>query len=245
MIGKSGKHYRAGYLARQAGDWPDGQATSDGNNDSQQMSDRQQPAKYDGSQNMCQSATMTAPQTTPMPLYDSPVSSGEISPVALPSGLNLREVKGHPYNNATEPCLIANMNAVNKASHLHLTPENLIPSRPEQQNPQPRNGALNYNWFVPGATEKDLPVRRYPSSIFNFLTGIGPSLHVPAPGNPENDPKNKKDYSIYNATTGPNGGLNFTTHIDHDYATWHTPIGAAIHNLVDVRDLGKHRKPCS
>lgn len=29
------------------------------------------------------------------------------------------------------------------------------------------------------------------------------------------------------------------------YATWHTPVGAAVHNFVDVRDKGKYRKPCS
>ena len=30
MIGKSGKYYRAGYLARQAGDWPDSESGNAG-----------------------------------------------------------------------------------------------------------------------------------------------------------------------------------------------------------------------
>ena len=250
MIGQSGKYYRAGYLARQAGDWPDEQSAPAGDADSSQMSDgqqRPQPVKYDGSQNLNPSATVTAPQSTPMPVYDSPMSSGTIGAVSGPSPLKLREAKVPPYNNAVEPCLVANMNAVNKASHLNLTPANLKPPAPGHTNPSMYHGGLNYDWSVPGATEKDLPVKRYPSSMFNFLTGVGPSLHVPPKGNPDSDENNKEDHSIYgyNPTTGPHGGLDFTTHIDHAYATPHTPVGAAIHGLVDVLDKGKFRKPCS
>ena len=248
MIGQSGKYYRAGYLARQAGDWPGGQSALAVNADSPQMGDGQQspqPLKYGGSQNLNQSTTVTAPQASPMPVYDSPMSSGTIDPVSGPSPLKLREAKVLPYNDAVEPCLVANMNAVNKASHLNLTPANLRPSTPAFPNPLMRRGALNYDWSVSGATKEDLPARRYPSSFLNFLTGIGPSLHVPPYGNPERDENSDTDPSIYKATPGLNGGLNFTTHIDHDYATWHTPVGAAIHNFVDVRDKGKYRKPCS
>src|SRR5580698_1229733 len=123
MIGQSGKYYRAGYLARQAGDWPGGPSAPAGNADSSQMSDgqqRPQSVKYDGSQNLNPSATVTAPQAPPMPVYDSPMSNGTIDPVSGPSPLQLREAKVPPYNNAIEPCLVANMNAVNKASHLNL-----------------------------------------------------------------------------------------------------------------------------
>lgn len=248
MVGESDKYYRAGYLARQAGDWPGEMSALAGNVDSSQMSDGQQSpqaVKYDGSQSLNPSATVTAPQASPMPVYDSPMSSGTIDPVSGPSPLQLREVKVPPYNDAVEACLGANMNAVNKASHLNLTPANLKPPAPGHTNPSMYHGGLNYDWSVPGATEKDLPIKRYPSSIFNFLTGIGPSLHVPPLGNTDNYQNDPKDYSIYKATRGPNGGLDFTTHIDHDYATWHTPVGAAIHGYVDVRDMGKHRKPCS
>jgi hypothetical protein len=53
--------------------------------------------------------------------------------------------------------------------------------------------------------------------------------HVPPAGGA--DPST---YGINPAT----GNFTFTTHIDTAYATWHTPIGALIHYLVDVRDKG-------
>lgn len=80
MIGKSGKYYRAGYLARQAGDWPDGEQAAN-----QQQSTG--AVKYDGSNNPNQSVTVTAPRDMPMALYDSQLSRRTISPAAKMSGL--------------------------------------------------------------------------------------------------------------------------------------------------------------
>ena len=89
------------------------------------------------------------------------------------------------------------------------------------------------NVYLSTFPQSALAATRYPSSFFNALTGIGHSLHVPAPGG--------ADPSTYGTT---NGAFTFTTHMDTAYSTWHTPIGAAIHGWVDVRDKGAHRKPC-
>jgi hypothetical protein len=86
---------------------------------------------------------------------------------------------------------------------------------------------------VPGGSPSQLPVGRYPPSFLNRVFGIG-SLHVPGPGG--------ADPSTYGVDS--NGNFTFTTHIDTAYSTWHTPIGALIHLLVNVRDKAAHRKPC-
>jgi hypothetical protein len=123
-------------------------------------------------------------------------------------------------------CMDANVAAVNRVSNLNVTSANVTDSFS-------RNGAWNYDFSVPGATPGSLAPQRYSSSVFNAITGIGPSLHVPAPGG--------TDPSVYGIS---GGNFTFTTHIDSAYATWHTPIGAFLHWFIDVRDQGSHRKPC-
>jgi hypothetical protein len=119
-----------------------------------------------------------------------------------------------------------NIAFVNNASSLGVAPLNVVGSFFQ-------NGAWNYNFLVPGASPSDLNAGRYASSIFNAITGIGPSLHVPGVGGA--DP----------STYGMSGlGFTFTTHIDSAYATWHTPVGAVIHWFVDYRSSGAHRRPC-
>ena len=123
-------------------------------------------------------------------------------------------------------CEVANIRAVNQVSTLNVTALNVTKSLLI-------NGAWNYNFLVAASSTSALLPGRYPSSLFNAITGIGPSLHVPAPGG--------RDYTIYGLS---NGNFMFTTHIDSAYATWHTPIGALIHWIVDVRNNGAHRSGC-
>jgi hypothetical protein len=125
-------------------------------------------------------------------------------------------------------CEAVNISQVNSVSNLNVSNSNLV------GRGYWFNGGMDFDWSVPGATEGQLPAGRYPSSIFNSLTGIGPSLHVPAAGG--NDPST---YGI-----GPNGEFLFTTHMDSAYSTWHTPAGALTHWYVDVRNKGAHRGPC-
>jgi len=125
-----------------------------------------------------------------------------------------------------QQCMNANIAAVNNVSNLNVTSANVVGSFP-------RNGAWNFDFSVPGASTSSLSAGRYPSSVFNAITGIGPSLHAPGFGG--------ADPSTYGMT---NGSFTFTTHIDSAYATWHTPIGAFLHWVIDVRDQGAHRKPC-
>jgi hypothetical protein len=140
-----------------------------------------------------------------------------------------------PQNTGNHPkqadCMTANIAAVNQVSNLNVTSSNV-------EGSFWRNGAWNYNFSAPGASMDSLSVGRYPSSVINAITGIGPSLHVPANsgGNPNADP------SIYGMSSS--GAFSFTTHIDSAYATWHTPIGALLHWFIDVRDKGAHRPPC-
>jgi RHS repeat-associated protein len=130
-----------------------------------------------------------------------------------------------------QDCLTANIAAVNKVSNLNVSSANVT-------NSFFRRGAWNYDFSVPGGSTSSLPAGRYPSSIFNAITGIGPSLHVPPNdgGNPNADP------SIYGMSSS--GAFTFTTHIDSAYATWHTPLGAFLHWFIDVRSKGAHRRPC-
>lgn len=125
-------------------------------------------------------------------------------------------------------CEAANILEINSVSHLNVSPSNVVGS------PYMYNGGMNFNFAVPGASPNDLPAGRYPSSPFNFLTGIGHSLHVTSPGG--------EDPSTYGI--GPDGAFDFTTHIDSAYSTWHTPAGALTHWYVDVRAHGAHRGPC-
>lgn len=125
-------------------------------------------------------------------------------------------------------CLAANILEINSVSKLNVSGKNLVGS------PYTFNGGMDFDFSVPGASPSELAAGRYPSSTFNFLTGIGPSLHVTSPGG--GDPST---YGI-----GANGAFNFTTHIDSAYSTWHTPAGALTHWYVDVRSKGAHRGPC-
>ncbi len=78
MIGKSGKYYRAGYLARKAGDWPDG-------------TDNQAQVKPDSAP-----AQKTQTQTnTPAP---AGTQAGTAAPAANPSG----NAPAHPTTNAVQ-----------------------------------------------------------------------------------------------------------------------------------------------
>jgi RHS repeat-associated protein len=129
---------------------------------------------------------------------------------------------------AQKDCLNQNIAQINKVSNLNVTPNNLA------NPPYMYNGGMDFDFSVSGASASALPAARYPSSFFNALTGIGHSLHVPAPGG--------ADPSTYG--TGANGAFTFTTHMDTAYSTWHTPAGALTHWWVDVRDKGAHRKPC-
>ena len=128
---------------------------------------------------------------------------------------------------AQKDCLNQNIAQINKVSNLNVTANNLAHS------PYMYNGGMDFDFSVPGASQSALAATRYPSSFFNALTGIGHSLHVPAPGG--------ADPSTYGTT---NGAFTFTTHMDTAYSTWHTPAGALTHWWVDVRDKGAHRKPC-
>jgi len=134
---------------------------------------------------------------------------------------------GGPTGNMT-PCLAANITQINRVSDLDVSSSNLAAP------PFNFNGGKNFDFSVPGASPSELPPGRYSSSFFDFLTGIGHSLHVPGPGG--------TDPSTYGI--GPDGAFTFTTHIDSAYSTWHTPIGAFIHWYVDVRDKGAHRGGC-
>ena len=115
-----------------------------------------------------------------------------------------------PLTPQQQNCLGANIAQINKVSNLNVTPNNLA------NPPYMYNGGMDFDFSVSGASPSAFPAARYPSSFFNALTGIGHSLHVPAPGG--------ADPSTYG--TGPNGAFTFTTHMDTAYSTWHTPAGA-------------------
>jgi RHS repeat-associated protein len=140
-----------------------------------------------------------------------------------------------PQNTGNHPkqadCMTANIAAVNQVSNLNVTDANVTRSFF-------RNGAWNYDFSVSGGSMSSLPAGRYPSSVFNGITGIGRSLHAP----PNDGGNLNADPSIYGMSSS--GAFTFTTHIDSAYATWHTPIGALLHWFIDVRDKGAHRPPC-
>jgi RHS repeat-associated protein len=102
----------------------------------------------------------------------------------------------------------------------------------DANDPGMRNGACNFDFFVPGYTPPPMlgNCGRYPP---NF-TGIGPSLHIVYPGgscNPLDDP------TTYNVDSS---GFYFTAHIDSGYPSPLTPLGAITHGIVDVLLKIKH-----
>ena len=131
-------------------------------------------------------------------------------------------------NPPSQACIQANIDAVNAASGLSITTDNIVGT------PFIYKGALNLNFSVPGASASSLPAGRYPSSVFNAITGIGYSVHIPSPGG--------SDPSTYGMDSS--GNFTFTSHIDSAYATWYTPIGVLIHYIVDVVDDGQNRSQC-
>jgi RHS repeat-associated protein len=144
----------------------------------------------------------------------------------LQSGSDQGQTTGPTPLPHQQQCMDANIAAVNNASSLNVSATNVVGSFP-------RNGAWNFDFSVASTSTSSLSAGRYPSSVFNAITGIGPSLHVPGFGG--------SDPSTYGMT---NRSFTFTTHIDSAYATWHTPVGAFLHWFIDVRDQGAHRKPC-
>jgi hypothetical protein len=78
MIGKSGKYYRAGYLARQAGDWPDG-------------TDSQAPVKPD-----------SAPAQTAQSQTNTPVPAGPQAGTAATAADPSVNAPAHPATNAVQ-----------------------------------------------------------------------------------------------------------------------------------------------
>jgi RHS repeat-associated protein len=119
-------------------------------------------------------------------------------------------------------CESKNISAVNQAFGLNVTTTNVTGSFY-------RNGAWNFNFSI-NAPQSSAPVGRYPLSTFTAVTGIGANVHLPT--NPGPNPPPNADPSVYG--TSSNGNFTFTTHMDSAYSTWYTPIGAAIHGIVDV-----------
>ncbi|MFZ1157095.1 MAG: RHS repeat-associated core domain-containing protein, partial [Candidatus Sulfotelmatobacter sp.] len=98
-------------------------------------------------------------------------------------------------------------------------------------DPGMRNGACNFDFFVPGYTPPPMlgNCGRYSP---NF-TGIGSSLHIVYPGggacNPLNDPTT---YAVDET------GFYFTAHMDSGYVF--SPLGGLTHGIVDVLLKVKH-----
>ena len=130
------------------------------------------------------------------------------------------------YHGEPSPCMVANLNGVNATFNLGLTMLDNVLSGTIY------NGGLNVLFTVPGGSMNSVPVGRYPLSLLTRVSGIGRALHVPGP----NSVEGVYDYN--------GGAFLFNTHIDTAYATWHTPLGAAIHGGVDVLDSGAFRTPC-
>ncbi|MFY9909071.1 MAG: RHS repeat-associated core domain-containing protein [Candidatus Sulfotelmatobacter sp.] len=108
------------------------------------------------------------------------------------------------------------------------------PATTDPNDPGMRNGACNFDFFVPGYSPS-MPLGNCGRYSPNF-TGIGPSLHIvepQGPCNPLNDPTTW--------STNPSG-FSFTAHIDSGYVSVWTPLGAATHGIVDV--LLKIRHGC-
>ena len=97
-------------------------------------------------------------------------------------------------------------------------------------------GGLDFNFFLPGASEATVPHGRFPLSQFNNLTGLGPAGHFPGPGT---------DFSRYKVIKG---GLEITSHVDDGLSTlWpFRPLGIAEHLTLDVflGGLFGLRPPC-
>jgi RHS repeat-associated protein len=100
------------------------------------------------------------------------------------------------------------------------------PAITDPNDPGMRNGACNFDFFVPGYSPS-MPLGNCGRYSPNF-TGIGPSLHIVEPQgscNPLSDP------TIWSVDPS---GFSFTAHIDSGYASVWTPLGAATHGIIDV-----------
>lgn len=91
---------------------------------------------------------------------------------------------------------------------------------------------------LPASQFNGLQTGRYASGFVNFITGIGPSLHV-AGYSAVNDPN-----AIFNnSNIGGATSVTFTAHTDSAFAN--NPFGAFLHYILDVTKHGKAtRQPC-
>ncbi len=79
---------------------------------------------------------------------------------------------------------------------------------------------------------------RYASGFLNAITGVGPSLHLPA-----YDAVNDPNAIFNNSNIGGMTSVTFTAHTDSAFA--YNPLGALLHYILDVSDQGKAtRNPC-
>jgi RHS repeat-associated protein len=100
----------------------------------------------------------------------------------------------------------------------------------DPSDPGMRNGACNFNFFVPGYTPHLMDCGRYSP---NF-TGIGPSLHIVHPPGKCNILSDPTIYAVDDT------GFYFTAHMDSGNASIRTPFGLVWHNIVDVLLKIKH-----
>ena len=91
---------------------------------------------------------------------------------------------------------------------------------------------------LPAAQFNSIQTGRYASGFFNFITGVGPSLHI-AGYDAVNDP----NAVFSNSNIGGVTSVTFTAHIDSAFAN--NPFGALLHYILDVSKHGKAtRDPC-
>lgn len=89
---------------------------------------------------------------------------------------------------------------------------------------------------LPAAQFNSIQTGRYPVSPVTWLIGYGPTLHIagPAPLDPT--------AVFVNSNVGGATSVLFTAHIDTSFA--YNPIGALIHLIRDVLNVGGPRNPC-
>ncbi|MGC2327827.1 MAG: RHS repeat-associated core domain-containing protein [Candidatus Sulfotelmatobacter sp.] len=101
----------------------------------------------------------------------------------------------------------------------------------DPDDPGMRNGACNFDFFVPGYTPPSDPLGHCGRYSPNF-TGIGSSLHIVYPKGPCNLLGDPTTYAVDET------GFYFTAHMDSAYG--YNPLGFLVHEVGDVLLRLKH-----
>jgi RHS repeat-associated protein len=88
------------------------------------------------------------------------------------------------------------------------------------------------------------PTRYLPSGFVGAMTGLGPSVHLPAgPGNGSPSQDSPQTVPFSNSNVGGTTTVTTSAHVDSALSDPAHPIGAAVHYTVDVRGAAT-RNPC-